>query len=1230
MTMATLKYRKVRLAFALLLVFGIPNLHAQWTAYFDYERGTGTAASNVLARTAVGSNYYLTNQFTGEQLSALLSLATSDSPGSFSVDHLPAGTPAYTIFNGFCDLSGSCRFFWPIPSATWSIHIVNLNPQARYHIVGTVHRNDSTFANYITKVELLGASNCLPAHTANILTNGLANHQAGLINYNPTGEYIAWTAIDPGADGTISITCSRLTNQPALALGALRIEEYAVPAAIKVQPKDMTVCPGDPATFSIRASGSLPMSYQWYGIAAGITNTLTGETNSSLSFASTHQPASYFVVISNSYNVATSSVAQLTLVNSIELIAQPEDIATDPQSTVTFLTDASPISRPVTVQWYYNTVSNTVGALPLTNATNLALTLTVNAVSQSGFYFAYLSNCVGAVTSRVASLTVYCHGPIELIAQPQDIAADRQTTVTFLTEVSPISRPVWVQWYYNTVSNTAGAIQIANATNLALTLNNLAMDQSGFYFACLSNCVGAITSRIASLVVYYDSSIALALNCLSLSWTNGADWTSYRGWSTTNGYDYTRISSNDPTCRWSVSGTVTHDGVSALQSATVSGAQASRLITAAVGPAKLSFWWKMNVVDSLAGLLLLVDGGTPYVFINATNWERVTIYLPSGAHSLEWLFAANGSTNQPVAWMDQVSYTTNDLAPEILTDPASTLVMPGNNAVFRASAEGFPPLRYQWQFNGQEISGASFPQLTVPKVQPADAGEYRVMVMNDYGAITSSVAVLTIEEAAPWFQPQRPYVLAIPGGDAVIHARAFASAPVSYQWSFEGTVLPGETNASLILHSVGTNQTGHYSVAVTNNLGGAIGLPIELILSRVSYVIHISMDGLSGKYLASGLRSEPERYPNFQKLLSEGACTLNARCDDFSSVTVPNHLSMLTGRPVLQPAGQAITVPHGYTVDWDVPAGTTIHSTGNTNVPYKASVFDVVHDHGLSTAIVYGKSTLNICVDSYTSTNGAPDLILPDNGSNKIDYVGFGWKSSLVVDAFEPSLATNLPYNYAFLHFADCDGVGHQYGWASPAWFESLRTVDTQLGRLLWAIQNHTNPAIARETAVIVTADHGGYGPTHTDRRLEYNYTIPLLAWGPGFPAGSDPYTLFANRADPKTNRVDYDSIWQPLRNGDSGNLALSILGLPPIPGSTLIPLFPTSTPSVAIRAGAQPMIEWSAAGVRFTLETSATLGPSANWTAVTSGIVTNSLQLAYPLPPDQSSDRFFRLRKSQ
>ena len=67
---------------------------------------------------------------------------------------------------------------------------------------------------------------------------------------------------------------------------------------------------------------------------------------------------------------------------------------------------------------------------------------------------------------------------------------------------------------------------------------------------------------------------------------------------------------------------------------------------------------------------------------------------------------------------------------------------------------------------------------------------------------------------------------------------------------------------------------------------------------RAGHVILISVDGLRGDLLQALMDSTPASYPNFNRLRKEGASTFEARCDVDYSETLPNHVSMVLGRPV--------------------------------------------------------------------------------------------------------------------------------------------------------------------------------------------------------------------------------------------------------------------------------------------------------------------------------------------
>jgi hypothetical protein len=97
------------------------------------------------------------------------------------------------------------------------------------------------------------------------------------------------------------------------------------------------------------------------------------------------------------------------------------------------------------------------------------------------------------------------------------------------------------------------------------------------------------------------------------------------------------------------------------------------------------------------------------------------------------------------------------------------------------------------------------------------------------------------------------------------------------------------------------------------------------------------------------------------------------------------------------------------------------------------------------------------------------------------------------------------------------------------------------------------DPALKGRTVIILTADHGGKGFDHSNNTDPYDYTIPFGVWGAGIKGGTDLYVVSAKtRTDPGAGRPNYKAAGQPIRNSEVGNLALQLLGLGPIPGSTI------------------------------------------------------------------------------
>ena len=328
----------------------------------------------------------------------------------------------------------------------------------------------------------------------------------------------------------------------------------------------------------------------------------------------------------------------------------------------------------------------------------------------------------------------------------------------------------------------------------------------------------------------------------------------------------------------------------------------------------------------------------------------------------------------------------------------------------------------------------------------------------------------------------------------------------------------------------------------------------------VDYVIHMSVDGLAGDILEFALAEYPQSFPNFIRFRNDAAYTFNARTDYYDTFTIPNHTSMITGRPVLQPAGQPDTVHHGVLDDFPT-APQTIHNSGNPNLPYVASTFDVVHDHGWSTAMFASKTKFDFYERSYNAVNGAVDSdpVGGNDGRNKIDRIVINTNTQELVNLFASEMVA-VPYRYSLVHLLSPDSAGHGFGWESPEYLDSLVNVDSRLESILNLVDSDTR--LRNKTAIILSADHGGTGFGHSNETDYLVYNIPLFVWGPGVAAG-DLYSLFPQlRRDPGDTRPDYNAVPQPLRNGDTGNIAMRLLGLSPVPGSTINPYTSSGGPT--------------------------------------------------------------------
>jgi len=243
------------------------------------------------------------------------------------------------------------------------------------------------------------------------------------------------------------------------------------PPAITTQPQSQSVGGGLTATFTVEATGSGPLAYQWR--RAGIA--LAGATNATLTIteARRNDAGDYSVLVSNPAGQIASAVAALTVLVPPTITLQPQSQVVNTNTTVTF-TVAANGSGPVRYQWQFNGVN-------IAGATNTSLTLSNVNLSHEGDYRVLTTDDVTTGASQVARLTVRV--PPTVLVGLRGVTNVVGSTVTLSITASG-SVPMGFSW-------RKGAVIITNivlmTTNSSFTILNAQTNDSATYRCVITN-----------------------------------------------------------------------------------------------------------------------------------------------------------------------------------------------------------------------------------------------------------------------------------------------------------------------------------------------------------------------------------------------------------------------------------------------------------------------------------------------------------------------------------------------------------------------------------------------------------------------------------------------------------------------------------------------------------------------------------------------------------------------
>lgn len=456
------------------------------------------------------------------------------------------------------------------------------------------------------------------------------------------------------------------------------------PLGIWPQPKSQTVAVGQTAQFSVGAWGAAPLRFQW----RKYTTPLGGETNSTLNLTNVQLATAgdYSVVLTNGSGAVTSGVATLT-VAPLLISPQPQDQTLQVGATASF--SAGVIgSGTLSYQWRKE-------GYAIAGATNLTCAITNVQLSDAGAFTFVASNSFGSATSRVARLTVTPYHPMPGILYFKDS-----------TVFSPFDMALFnLGLHYDSFTDVAS---LNNALNIVTPSSALVIIDAVNNIHDFSALVGFLAQGGRVLLQYWNLGPGSVESAFQVT-------------------DYTTLISPLPVYNWG--GSPFFDGVTS----------------------------PLLLYD-----LVFVDGhtlqavGNAYAvagFVSSPTVNQAAVVVGNTNRSI-----VNGFLGEETSLsVDGVRFAQNEIQfllvppapqPVITFQPQDQALNMFGNANFAVVVSGSGALRYQWFFNQTNaLPSATNATLTVTNVQPADAGNYSVVVSNTFGSATSRLAALTIGNA---------------------------------------------------------------------------------------------------------------------------------------------------------------------------------------------------------------------------------------------------------------------------------------------------------------------------------------------------------------------------------------------------------------------------------------------------------------------------------------------------
>lgn len=426
------------------------------------------------------------------------------------------------------------------------------------------------------------------------------------------GFQIQFTPSGSGSvSGSVSIT-SDATNSPlAISLSGTGMMALAITA----QPESQSVVAGKTATFSVVATGSGTLTYQWKKNGASISGA-TGASYATPATTSADNGAQFTVVVTDSTGNMTSNPAILTVTAASvapSITAQPASQTVTAGQAATFSVTAAG-TAPLTYQWKKN---NAV----ISGANSASYTTPATTASDNNAQFTVtVTNSVSSATSSAAILTV--NVPPTILTQPASQTVAAGQTAKFSVTAAGTGTLTY-QWKKNGAA-ISGAASASYTTPPAV-----ASDNGSSFTVTVTGASGSMTSNAATLTVNGPPSIT----------SQPASKAVNAGQTAT--FSVTAAGTAPLTYQWNMNGSA------------INGAVSSSYTTPATTSANSNEQFTVTVTNPAGSITsnpatLTVNAGTIILNVNHTSLNFSSVNLGSSSN-LPVVFTNGGNSNVTIS-----------------------------------------------------------------------------------------------------------------------------------------------------------------------------------------------------------------------------------------------------------------------------------------------------------------------------------------------------------------------------------------------------------------------------------------------------------------------------------------------------------------------------------------------------------------------------------------------------